>query len=200
MLVDPADPDRGFYDVESFTNERGEWNVAVAAQAEQGVYLSTEAGQPESFRMVGLAGEDTRTLTVQLDGTATWLWAGVGEAAPDAPGKGAFRARLFEADVRWEARGNGWLGGTCWDIAFTGSHAFAATQNGGVVRLDLQAPEAAWEALDVNAGLALRDRPRFEPVTAVATGPGGERVLAGGPKGVHRSDGEGRAWEPCAVP
>ncbi len=45
VLVDAADPDRGFYHVESFTNDRGEWGVAVASVAEQGVYLSTAGGR-----------------------------------------------------------------------------------------------------------------------------------------------------------
>jgi hypothetical protein len=198
VLVDPADPDRGFYGVEAFTDERGEWSVAVAAQAELGVYLSGEAGRPGSFTMVGLAGEDTRTLAVQLDASGAWLWAGIGEPSPDQPGRGTFRARLFEADVRWEPRQAGWLGGTCWSIAFAGRYALAATQNGGVVRLDLDVAEAAWDPLDVNAGLPLRDRPRFEPVTAVAAAKDAAVTMAGGPKGVHRSDGEGRTWRPTA--
>lgn len=198
VLVDPADPDRGFYEVEAFTDERGEWSVAVASQAEQGIYLSTEAGRPESFQMVGLTGEDTRTLSVQIDSSGAWLWAGLGEANPELPGRGAFRARLFEADVRWEPRQNAWLGGTCWEIVFAGGHAYAATQNGGVVRLALDVTDAAWEALDVNAGLPMRDRPRFEPVTALAAGPDEVPLLAGGPKGVFRSTDGGERWGPCS--
>jgi hypothetical protein len=198
VLVDQADPDRAFYDVEAFTDERGEWSVAVAAQAEQGVYLSTEAGRAGSFRMVGMTGEDTRTLTVQSDASGTWLWAGLGEPDPNAPGRGAFRARLFEADVRWEAQQTGWLGGTCWDITFVGRRAFAATQNGGVVRLDLDAAERTWQPLEVNAGLPLRDRRRFEPVTALAGLQAGSLLMESGPRGVHRSDAEGLVWRPCA--
>lgn len=198
VLVDRDDPDRGFYDVESFTDARGEWSVAVAAQAEQGVYLSTEGGQPGSFHRVGLTGEDTRTLAVQLDGPATWLWAGVGEADPDQPGGGAFRARLFEVDVRWEPCQTGWVGGTCWELVFADRFALAATQNGGAVRLDLGARQPRWQPLDVNAGLPLRDQPRFEPVRAVATVASGTVAMAGGPKGVYRSDDEGRTWRSCA--
>lgn len=198
VLVDAADPDRGFYGVEAFTDERGEWSVAVAAQAEQGVYLSSDGGRAASFAMVGLTGEDTRALSVQADSSGTWLWAGIGEPDPNQPGRGTFRARLFEADVRWEPRQDGWLGGTCWDVTFLGRHAFAATQNGGVVRLGLDAAEPVWEPLDVNAGLPLRDRTRFEPLTALAASPTGALVMAGGPRGVHRSDGEGRAWRPCS--
>jgi hypothetical protein len=198
VLVDQADADLGFYDVEAFTDERGEWSVAVAAQAERGVYLSTEAGRAGSFRSVGLTGEDTRTLTVQADASGTWLWAGIGEADPNVPGRGTFRARLFEADVRWEPQQTGWIGGTCWDIAFVGRRAFAATQNGGVLRLDLDAAERAWQPLEVNAGLALRDRRRFEPVSALASLPTGSVLMEGGPRGVHRSDAEGLLWRSCA--
>ena len=198
IAVDPADPDLGFYGVETFVDERGRWGVAVAAQAERGVHLSTEAGAAGSFRPVGLLGQDTRTLAAQIDGTATWLWSGFGEADPEQPGEGMARARLFEADVRWEPRSAGWVGSTCWDIAFSGHHAFAATQNGGVVRLDTTDAGANWEPLDVNSGLPLRDRRRFEPVTAVAAGPSGRPVIVGGTKGVHRSTDEAaRRWRPC---
>jgi hypothetical protein len=198
VVVDPADPDRGFYGVETFVDERGEWGVAVAAQAEQGVYLSTQAGEPGSFVHVGLQGEDTRTLAVQVDGAATWLWAGLGEANPNVAGKGAARARLFEADVRWEMRTAGWVGSTCWSIAFSGDHALAGTQNGGVVRLDTVATGAEWEPLNVNAGLPLRDRTRFEPVATVAASPRGRPVLVGGSEGLYRStDRNLRTWAAC---
>ena len=198
VLVDQADADLGFYDVEAFTDERGEWSVAVAAQAERGVYLSTEAGRAGSFHHVGLTGEDTRTLTVQADASGTWLWAGIGEADPNKPGQGTFRARLFEADVRWEPLPTGWTGGTCWDITFIGRRAYAATQNGGVLRLDLDAAQRSWQPLGVNAGLPLRDRTRFEPVTALASLPAGAVLLEGGPRGVHRSDADGLVWRSCA--
>jgi Baseplate J-like protein len=198
LTVDPVDPDRGFYGVEAFVDERGEWAVAVAAQAEEGIYLSTRGGEPGTFTNVGLRGEDTRTLTVQIDGTATWLWAGFGEADPTQPGKGAARARLFETDVRWEMRSTGWTGSTCWTLAFTRDYMVAATQNGGVVRQQLAGATPQWEPLDVNAGLPLRDRARFDPVTTLATPPAGAPIIAGGPKGVHRnSDGAARRWAPC---
>ena len=197
IVVDPSDPDRGFYAVRSFVDERGRWGAAAAAQAEHGVYLSTDAGAPGSFRLVGLTGEDTRTLEVQVLGPATWLWAGVGEADPDRPGTGAARARLFEADVRWERRSTDWVGGTCWRMAFADRIALAASQNGGVLRLDTGSADAGWEPLGVNAGLPLRDRTRFEPVRALATGAGG-LAMAGGTAGVHRSASDDhRSWSPC---
>jgi hypothetical protein len=142
---------------------------------------------------VGLTGTDTRTLAVQHDASGDWLWAGIGEPQPDRPGPGAHRARLFEADVRWEPRQAGWQGGTCWALAFTPTRAFAASQNGGVLRLELNVAEPSWEPLDVNAGLPLRDMPRFEPVDRLAASPAGV-LIAGGPSGVHRSDVDGRRW------
>jgi hypothetical protein len=197
VVVDAEHPELGFYGVEAFPDERGDWWVAVAAQVERGVYLSGGGGRLDGFRLVGLAGEDTRTLAVQLDGSATWLWAGLGEAAPDQPGRGAMRARLFEADVRWEPAATGWTGGTCWAVAFGTGSAFAATQSAGVLRLDLGTAGAAWQPLEVNAGLPLRDRTRFQPVRTLATGDG-SLVLAGGTAGVHRStDDEHRSWRPC---
>ncbi|MEU1606126.1 putative baseplate assembly protein [Micromonospora matsumotoense] len=192
ILVDPADADRGFYAVRSFVSERGAPGVAVAAQASFGVYLSTAGGRPGSFTHVGLANVDSRVLAVQYDGPATLLWAGAGEPDPKKPGQGCHRTRLFESDVKWQQVQAGWVGGTCRDLAFVGTLAVAATQSGGVVRLDTLAAQAQWQPVTVNCGLPLRDRTRFVPVDAIAgsvAGPGGtERlILAGGERGVYRS-------------
>ncbi|WBB51494.1 putative baseplate assembly protein [Verrucosispora sp. WMMA2044] len=198
ILVDPADADRGFYAVRAFVSERGAAGVAVAAQAGFGVYLSGNAGRPGSFSHVGLANVDNRVLAVQYDGPATLLWSGTGEPDPKRPGQGCFRARLFESDVKWQALSAGWLGGTCRDLAFSGPLALAATQSGGVLRLDTLSAQPQWMSVSVNCGLPLRDRTRFMPVDAVAaTGPADRLVLAGGERGVHRS-GDATEWSASA--
>ncbi|MFP3907285.1 MAG: putative baseplate assembly protein [Acidimicrobiales bacterium] len=197
VVVDPADADRGFYAVVSFTDPAGDWWAAVASQAEHGVYLTTAPGRLEEFANIGLAGQDTRALSVQFHGTAAWLWVGVGEANPDLPGTGPVRARLFENDVRWEPPSDGWSGGTCWAVDLHGRVALAASQSGGVLRLDTATPGAAWQGVDVNSGLALRDQGRFHPVTTLAVNQTG-LALAGGSSGVHRSVGEShQSWQPC---
>jgi hypothetical protein len=196
IRVDDADPDRGFYAVCSFVSERGVIGVAAAAQAQFGVYMSLTGGRPGTFTKVGLSGVDTRTLAVQLDGPATVLWAGAAESDPGKPGKGCFRARLFEADVKWQALSSGWTGGTCWGLAFQRHTALAASQSGGVLRLDLDAVTPQWTPADVNGGLPLRDRTRFEPVEAVACGADGQ-TLASGPRGVYRC-ADAKQWTAAA--
>ncbi|MDG4800474.1 putative baseplate assembly protein [Micromonospora sp. WMMD980] len=201
ILVDPADADRGFYAVRSFVSERGAPGVAVAAQAGFGVYLSTAAGRPGTFAHVGLANVDNRVLAVQYDGPATLLWCGAGEPDPKKPGQGCHRTRLFESDVQWQSMAAGWIGGTCRDLAFSGPLALAATQSGGVVRLDTLTGQPQWRPVMVNCGLPLRDRTRFSPVDAIAaTAPsaaGDRLVLAGGERGVYRS-GDGEDWTASA--
>ncbi|MFG2164206.1 putative baseplate assembly protein [Micromonospora chersina] len=203
ILVDPADADRGFYAVRSFVSERGAPGVAVAAQAGFGVYLSTAAGRPGSFAHVGLANVDNRVLAVQYDGPATLLWSGAGEPDPKKPGQGCHRTRLFESDVKWQPVASGWIGGTCRDLAFSGTLALAATQSGGVVRLDTLAAQPQWQPVSVNCGLPLRDRTRFVPVDAIAAtvpsgaGGAGRLILSGGERGVYRS-GDAEDWTASA--
>jgi hypothetical protein len=199
VLVDRAHPDRGFYAVRTVVSDRGVQGVALAAQAQQGVYLSTNGGRPGSFGNIGLAGQDTRTLELQLDGPNTWLWAGMGEPDAGRPGQGCARARLFEADVRWENLPTGWTGGTCWDLTFAGRTAYAATQSAGVLRLDLAAPNPAWQPPEVNSGLPLRDRPRFDAVTTLAANPAGSLIISGGPRGVYRCETPSGTWHPAAA-
>jgi hypothetical protein len=198
LLVDPSDADLGFYSVRAFVSERGVSAVAVAGQAQSGVYLSLRGGEPGSFTKVGLSRVDTRALAVQYDGPATVLWACVGESNPNSPGQGCFRARLFEADVKWQAMAASWSGGTCWDLAFAGGTALAASQSAGVLRLDTRATAPAWQPADVNCGLPLRDRTRFEPTeTVAAVSPAGP-VLAGTNLGVYRSADLSR-WNAAAA-
>ncbi|MEU8082031.1 putative baseplate assembly protein [Micromonospora sp. NPDC049101] len=187
ILVDPTDADRGFYAVRAFVSERGAPGVAVAAQASFGVYLSTAGGRPGSFAHVGLANVDNRVLAVQYDGPATLLWSGAGEPDPKKPGQGCHRTRLFESDVKWQPVQTGWVGGTCRDLAFAGQLAVAATQSGGVLRLDTLGAQPQWQSVSVNCGLPLRDRTRFVPVDAVAvSGP-----TAGGAAGGSGVTGTG---------
>jgi hypothetical protein len=185
-LVDPADADRGFYAVRSFVSERGAPGVALAAQTQYGVYLSTNAGRRGTFNHVGLANVDNRVLAVQYDGPATVLWVGTGEPDPRKPGQGCHRTRLFEVDVRWQQVNAGWLGGTCRGLAFAGSRLVAATQSGGVLRLETNAPNLAWQTVAVNCGLPLRDPGRFHPVDAIGAG-ADNRLLAGGVEGIYSS-------------
>lgn len=207
-LVDPAQPDRGFHTVDTLVDVRGRTGVVLAAEASAGVWLSADAGLPESFRLARAPGEDVRCVSVQYDGPATYLW--IGRAVPEGAGVGCARLRLDElgrTDLAalpgaWEEVGRGWSGGSCWGVVVVGDRVYAATQSGGVVHLSLGAGGGTWQQPDVNCGLPLRDRARFEPVRAVsgAVGPGGEPlVLAAGRRGVLRSVDTAASWRSCSA-
>ena len=198
IIVDPKDPDRGFYSVRAFVSERGAPGVAVAAQASYGVYLSTAGGRQGSFTHVGLANVDTRTLAVQYDGPATVLWAAPASRTRRSPARAAtapgcsrptcagrtLSGRLdrrhllgpgFARPPRWRpARAAGCCGSTRRPRSRSGSPP------------------------SVNCGLPLRDRTRFvagrrhrreRPTRRRGRRAGAaERlILAGGERGVHRS-------------
>ncbi len=189
VLVDPEDPDRGFYSVTASKDIRGAVSVAVAAQSLDGVYLSTQAGAPNTFTHIGLKGDDVRVLTVQYDGPRSFLWAGTYASGGDA-GKGCHRLELVgtESSVgKWRHYKDGWQGGSCRDLAFQGSTVLAATHRSGVLRLDLGKRDSKWEAPDVNCGLPLRDVGRLHPVDTVAVDPQSRQILAGGVEGIYRS-------------
>lgn len=206
-LVDPGQPDRGFHAVESFVDVRGRTGVVLAAEASAGVYLSADAGAATTFGLLRAAGDDVRCLTVQYDGPDVVLWAG--RAVPEGDGIGGVRLRVDElARVRtgadapaWEELRTGWTGGSCWALRVVGDSAYAATQSGGVLTLPLGQAATGWVPLDVNAGLPLRDRRRFQPVTSLGGVPAGAGaiLLAAGPGGVHRSLDGGRRWRSCSA-
>ncbi|UVJ39191.1 baseplate J/gp47 family protein [Arthrobacter sp. CJ23] len=206
-VVDKAQPDRGFYAVDALVDVRGRTGVVVAAEASAGVWLSPDAGTAGSFKQVKAAGEDIRCMTVQYDGGASYVW--LGRSVPEGTGTGCLRLKIdelartqFDAAFMnsWEQFSTGWTGGSCWGVHVMGNAAYAATQSGGVLRLQLGQASAQWSVPDVNCNLPLRDRTRFEPVRSVsgALAPdGGVLVLAAGTKGIYRSRDNTANWESC---
>lgn len=198
VLVDAADPDMGLYAVAVAepTGVRGETAVAVAAQSLGGVYLSREGGKPQSFRPVGLKGEDVRVLAVQVDGPRAFLWAGAYASAGES-GKGCFSFELRQEDPPegWRAFPTGWNGGSCLALAFRGSRVAAATHRAGVVELDPTRQEPRWLMPEVTCGLPLRDPGRFHPVDALSADPAGRVLLAAGVQGVARRLGDPLIYE-----
>lgn len=207
-IVDAADPDRGFQAIASFVDVRGRTGVALAAEAAGGIWLSQDGGKPSSFHMVRPAGEEVRSLSVSQAGPRVFLW--VPRAAPGG-GEGTGCARLAVDELgrldaptlagRWEDLSSGWTGGSCWQVQVIGEHAYGASQSSGALRLALGAQQPVWEQPDVNCGLPLRDRRRFQPITSVSGAvdeDGRTIVLAAGAGGVHRSTDQGRTWTSCA--
>jgi len=197
VLVDPQDQDRGFYAVVASKDIRGQISVAAAAQATGGVYLSSEEGRSNTFRLTGLQGEDIRELAVQYDGPRSFLWAGAAAAGGEA-GKGCFRWELRgaeDAPEGWRTFDEGWTGGSCRGLAFLGTQALAASHRAGVLRLDTSKREAKWQPSDVRGGLPLRDPGRFHPVDTIAADPAARLVISGGQEGVFRSEDGGISYE-----
>lgn len=201
VLVDPNKLKQGFYAVVATLEAQGTLTVAVAAEGLGGVYLSNEGGRTNTFRLVGLQGEDIRALEVQRDGPRSFLWAGVtAQGGNEDPGKGCLRWELRGTQnppEGWQAFAKGWQGGSCRGIAFRGTTVLAGTHHSGVLRLDSHAAAAAWQPLDINSGLALRDPDQFlfQPIDSVAADPKGQWVLAGGPVGVFRSQDGGARYQ-----
>jgi len=198
ISVDVKNPDPGFFAVTVSTDIRGRSSVAVAARSTDGVYLSTENGQPGTFKHIGLKAEDIRVLESQADGPRRFLWAGVAASGSEV-GKGCFRRELTSADESWVLFDKNWKGGSCLGLTLVGTKTIAATHRAGVLWIDsARAERAEWQTPDVRCGLPLREGDRFHRVSDVAADPEGRLILAGGPEGIFRSKDGGRHYERCS--
>ncbi|HEY6292468.1 MAG TPA: baseplate J/gp47 family protein [Terriglobia bacterium] len=196
-----AKDSNGFYAVAASPNQAGGMSVAVSARATGGVFLSNAGGKANTFRNIGLAGEDVRVLAVQQEGPVYFLWAGAMADAGD-PGKGCFTWNLLgDADPPegWQAFGKNWTGGSCQDIAFQGARIVAASHHAGVLQLAARRDDARWEAPSLGCGLPLREKEHlFYPVEVVAADREGRLILAGGSSGIYRSKDEGVSYLTCS--
>jgi hypothetical protein len=192
VLVDPAHPRLGFCAVTATPEGSGGVCVAVAAMDRAGVLLSDREGRPGTFWHLGLRGQDVRVLAVQREGAGTFLWAGLGTEPDGGPGQGCMSWELSGGEPPpggWRGWGQGWQGGGCLSLAFSGATVHAGTQGAGVLSLPGGPGPAAWRR---------QGEGPFPPVQALAAGKGGGPLLSGGPQGVFRRSVEGEADTPCS--
>ncbi len=198
VKVDDDNPTLGFTAVAVSCDSRGHTTVALAGADEAGVYLSSQAGLPGTYRRAGLEGELANVLMVQHLGPHAYLWAGLAAAGRDK-GKGCFRLRLTadgDEVEGWQPLEAGWAAGSCRTLAYEGARVYAGSLRLGVLWLDAQAATPSWVEPTVGCGLPLRDVGRLQPVNVAAAG--GGRVMVGGPVGLHRSDDQGVSYVSCA--
>ena len=152
--VDPGDIKAAIHTLAVVRGQRGQARVAVALKRRGGVWLSdgadlvpdggapldpAQVADPTRVRTVfqpipALEGQDVRHLATQQAGTRSYLWAGAMAEGNEA--LGCYRRRVDRAEGRWFNAG--WQGGSCRALAFDGEWAYAATQWGGVLKLDLR--------------------------------------------------------------
>jgi hypothetical protein len=203
ILVDGSQPDRGFGAVTVASDVRGQMSVAVATLDKGGIFLSSQAGRPSTFRQIGLDNEDVRVLVSHYDGPRVFLWAGFATAG-GAAGTGAARAELLGSEVAaggWERFQKDWRGGSCWSLAFQGGMVYAASYQAGVLRLDTALKEPVWVVPDISCGLPQRGMERiFQWVKTVATTPQAGVLMCGGLAGVYRSQDGGITFREVSSP
>jgi hypothetical protein len=202
VVVDPSQADLGYYAVNSFLDYRGRAGVVVAAEGSSGVWLSDQAGTSNTFFTIRSPGDDIRALAMQYDGPVTYVWSA--RAVSNVTDTGCVRLRIDDLTqidhtavlTAWETLDAGWSAGSCWGLSFGGTEAFAASQTGGVMRMDLSASSLAWQGLSIDCGLPRRDNPPgLQPVQSVAATADGKVVLAAGDAGVYRSDDGGTDYQ-----
>jgi hypothetical protein len=169
---------------------RGVTLVAVAAEAQGGVYLSNRGGADGTFAPWGQRGSDISALDLQQFGDTAYVWAGFG-ASDDVPGTGCVRRELTGADAAtdpstWVPFATSWNGGSVLDLAFHDTLVYGASFDGGVLTLDSNASTPAWTTLALGCGLPEREKAGFQMVSAISVA-GDGTILTGGPAGIYRS-------------
>lgn len=203
VIVDPDHAGLGYYAVDSFLDYRGRAGVVVAAEGSGGVWLSDQAGASNSFFTIRRPGDDIRALAMQYDGPVTYVWSARSVSSPTDTGCVRLRiddiAQIDHTGVlsSWETLDRGWAGGSCGAVSFGGQQAYAASQSGGVLRMDLAAAQPQWRTVGLDCGLPFAKN-KLIAVQSVAVTADGQVVLAAGQQGVFRSLNAGDHYDPAS--
>jgi len=202
VFVRTGDESVGYYSVVAAKDFRGDISVAVAARNSGGIFLSSQGGKGNTFRNIGMAGEDVRILAVQKDGALSFLWAGLAAPVVGDTGKGCSVWQLLGAEDPadgWQTFNKDWSGGSCINLAFSGSKIFAGTYDAGVVSLEERSERNSWQAPDVGCGLPAASKQHlFRRMDALAAAPRSSVLLAGTKSGIYRTNDEGKTFQFCS--
>lgn len=193
LVVDPTQPELGFYAVTSYRRFGGQQEVAVASMG-RGVFISATGGESESFVRTGL-GADVRVLESQYRNNATLLWAGALSGHDDvAP----YRMNRDDAEPAFAQIAAGWEGEGCTALGFDGPTVIAGSYSKGALTLERTETGEQWARPGIDSGLPIRDDRGFlmESIRAVAVN--GDVVLTGTESGVYRGR-EAGGFEAVAV-
>jgi hypothetical protein len=170
----------------------GDVSIAAALADSQGVLLSHQGGRPGTFLPPTLRGKDIRCLVVGADGPRRYLTAAF-MAAETERGTGAATVELVGPetvpDPDWVWYTDGWVGGSCQDLAACGDWLVAASHRSGVLALNVRAQKPTWVPSTVGCGIPARDPDGpFQSVDHVAANPGGLVLAASSSKLYKRDD------------
>lgn len=200
LLVSNDDQNIGFYSVITSFDNRGTQYVVVSSQKEKGIFMSRSGGRTDTFKYIGLNDKDIRTLTVQIEGPRTFLWAGTTVIGND-DGLGCFYTELTGSEISkdgWTNLKENWCGGSVRAISFMGSIVYAATHRGGVLSLNISSRNHIWSRPNIRCGLPSRDAERlFHPVSTLAVNPAQTILLSGTPEGVFVTE-DGETFKKCS--
>lgn len=199
LQIQVREGDQGFNTVASAVDAKGTTFLAVSARNKGGVFLSNAAGITNSFRNLGLAGEDVQKLGIQRSGSRTFLWAGLGVDQIQDKGTGCKSWELIgsqDPPDGWVAFSNGWLGGSCTALAFAGDSVLAGSYEGGILTLPGHVDGATWSPSDVRSGLprGTTKEQLLERVDTIAATPDLSLIMEGGLSGLFLSTDSGKTY------
>jgi hypothetical protein len=198
-----GDSQFGFFSITA-TVVNGRPVVVVAAQARKGIYISNQGGLGRTFEQwYDPPVPDVSVVRIQRSGARAFLWAGYSAVGTDV-GNGASRIEISGAPknasaTTWDSFDN-WSGQGVRELAFSSTTVFAASYSRGVVRLNPNTDKPAWLPTALGHGLPERQKitEGFELIATVAATSAGA-VLAGGAKGVFKSDDGGDTYAPASA-
>jgi len=178
--------------------------VAVFSSKENGqIYVSRNGGADKSFQKLSnnpwRAGE-VSSLLMQKRGPHHYLWVLL-KKMPNQTGNACYRRHISlsgEDHEGWVKLSAGWKAGNCHSLAFKDSLVFAATEDHGIVFLDLDQRDPEWNKLTQNGKLDLEAISKLGEPELVVANPKNALLMVAGKKGVFLSKDKAKTFNNCS--
>lgn len=178
--------------------------VAVFSSKESGqIYLSKDGTAENSFKKFKDSpwnpGE-VSAIIMQKRGPHHFLWVLLNKM-PNQTGNACYRRHISmsgDDHEGWIQLSAGWEAGNCYSLAFNGSLVFSASENHGVLSMDMDRKTPEWKTLTRDEKLDLEAITRLGDPEQVVANPKNDLIMVAGKKGVFLSKDKTKTFENCS--
>lgn len=178
--------------------------VAAFSSKENGqVYISLNGSGENSFEKLKnppWESGEVSSIEIQKRGPHYYLWALL-KKMPNRKGNGCYRRAVSlsgEEHEGWIKFSNGWQAGNCYSITFCHSLVYAASEEHGIVSMDMDSKEPVWNKQEVAGKLDLETISKLGQAESVVANPTTGIILVSGKKGVFLSKDKAETYENCS--
>ncbi len=204
ILVDAKKPELKINAIVTSQDGHDGGMVAVFSSKENGqVYFSSNGAADNQFKKLKdppWESGEVANIAIQKRDAHHYLWALL-KKMPNRSGNACYRRHLSvsgEDHEGWVKLSDGWKAGSCFSVTFYGSNVYAASEEQGILKMDVNAIKPVWEKREIDGKLDLESISKLGEPESIVASPVTGKLMTSGKKGIFLRDEKSTSFKNCS--